>query len=219
MSSVRFETQPQEVTLTRFNTVSTISLLLTSPTWMRPVRTANFVLIFRIGTEGFITPAGSTTDPEQDIIIIMSPVPEPAASPCCLWPGRGALSPGVATGWTLAMSYQPRCLKTALYHQVPKVFWSNQVRWDIYSHFKGEKISDSDLISTGCAVRVQTHVAGHSIAYTTGLQMLRTLYLSSCFPLWFVFSDVVCEFALPSWVYRSNVSHAGKTPSMCSRLP
>lgn len=39
--------------LTRLNTVSTISLLDTSPTSTNPVRTANFILIPRIGMPGF----------------------------------------------------------------------------------------------------------------------------------------------------------------------
>lgn len=51
------------------STVSTMSLLLTSPTCMSPIRTANFIRMLRIGTEGLIIPAGSTTEPE----------PEPAA--------------------------------------------------------------------------------------------------------------------------------------------
>lgn len=56
-------------TLTRLSTVSTMSRLLTSPTCMSPMRTANFIRMLRIGTEGLIIPAGSTTGPE----------PEPAA--------------------------------------------------------------------------------------------------------------------------------------------
>lgn len=52
--------------LTRFKTVSTMSRLLTSPTWMSPIKTANFMRMLRMGTVGLIIPAGSTTDPELD---------------------------------------------------------------------------------------------------------------------------------------------------------
>lgn len=50
--------------LTRFSTVSTMSRLLTSPTCMSPIRTANFILILRMGTDGLMTPPGSTMEPE-----------------------------------------------------------------------------------------------------------------------------------------------------------
>lgn len=98
--------------LTRFKTVSTISLLLTSPTWIKPMSTANFILIFRIGTEGFITPAGRTTAPDPDTI--MSPVTEPVTT-CCPEPGGAAggggasrsvseAEPGAKTGFSLDIS-------------------------------------------------------------------------------------------------------------------
>ncbi len=97
--------------LTRFKTVSTISLLLTSPTWIKPMSTANFIWIFRIGTEGFITPAGRTTAPDPDTI--MSPVTEPVTT-CCPEPaaagGVGATrsvseaEPGDKTGFSLDIS-------------------------------------------------------------------------------------------------------------------
>lgn len=98
--------------LTRFKTVSTISLLLTSPTWIKPISTANFILIFRIGTEGFITPAGRTTAPDPDTI--MSPVTEPVTT-CCPEPGGAAggggasrsvseAEPGAKTGFSLDIS-------------------------------------------------------------------------------------------------------------------
>lgn len=44
-----------------WSTVSTMSLLLTSPTCMSSINTANFIRMLRIGTEGLIIPAGSTT--------------------------------------------------------------------------------------------------------------------------------------------------------------
>ena len=96
--------------LTRFRTVSTMSLLLTSPTWIRPMRTANFILIFRIGTEGLITPAGRTIEPAPDTII--SPVTAPVAA-CCPWPEGGSRSesktePGTETGFSLDISSQIR---------------------------------------------------------------------------------------------------------------
>ncbi|KAL1266452.1 hypothetical protein QQF64_002127 [Cirrhinus molitorella] len=69
-----------------------MSLLLTSPTWIKPMSTANFILIFRIGTEGFITPAGRTTAPDPDTI--MSPVTEPVTT-CCPEPGGAAAAGGV----------------------------------------------------------------------------------------------------------------------------
>lgn len=82
-----------------------MSRLVTSPTWISPMRTANFILIFRIGTDGLIIPAGSTTEPEADIIIVS---PETAAV-CCPWPGGGCRSesdiePGIATGLSLVIS-------------------------------------------------------------------------------------------------------------------
>ncbi|TNN54097.1 hypothetical protein EYF80_035718 [Liparis tanakae] len=74
-----------------FSTVSTMSLLLTSPTWIRPTSTANFIWIFLIGTGGLITPAGRTMEPAEDTIL--SPVaPEPAPAVTCCWteePGGG----------------------------------------------------------------------------------------------------------------------------------
>lgn len=62
--------------LTRLSTVSTMSLLLTSPTCMSPINTANFIRMLRIGTEGLIIPAGSTTEPEPDAPL-SSPIPPP----------------------------------------------------------------------------------------------------------------------------------------------
>lgn len=95
-----------------------MSLLLTSPTWIKPMSTANFILIFRIGTEGFITPAGRTTAPDPDTI--MSPVTEPVTT-CCPEPGGAAAvaaagggvgasrsvseaEPGAKTGFSLDIS-------------------------------------------------------------------------------------------------------------------
>lgn len=70
--------------LTRFSTVSTMSLLLTSPTWIRPTNTANFIWIFLIGTAGLITPAGRTIEPAADTILSpVAPEPAPAANCCC----------------------------------------------------------------------------------------------------------------------------------------
>ena len=97
--------------LTKFSTVSTISRLLTSPTWISPMRTANFILIFRIGTDGLIIPAGRTTEPEPDIIIVSPAAAAETAAACCLWPGGGCRSesdtePGIVTGLSLVMSTQ-----------------------------------------------------------------------------------------------------------------
>ena len=91
--------------LTRFSTVSTISRLLTSPTWISPIRTANFILIFRIGTDGLIIPVGRSTGPEPDIITAS---PETAAARCP-WPGGGCrcesdTEPGIVTGLSLVIS-------------------------------------------------------------------------------------------------------------------
>lgn len=66
--------------LTRLSTVSTMSLLLTSPTCMSPINTANFIRMLRIGTEGLIIPAGSTTEPEPDAPL-NSPIPLPPLPP------------------------------------------------------------------------------------------------------------------------------------------
>lgn len=96
--------------LTRFSTVSTMSRLLTSPTWMSPMRTANFIRILRIGTDGLIIPAGSTTDPEPDAL--SSPItatllplpPPPPPAPTEMSPaGCGS---GPDTGFSLAI-YPP----------------------------------------------------------------------------------------------------------------
>lgn len=65
--------------LTRFSTVSTMSRLLTSPTWMSPIKTANFMRMLRMGTDGLIIPAGSTTDPELDAL--SSPITAAAEPP------------------------------------------------------------------------------------------------------------------------------------------
>lgn len=73
--------------LTRFSTVSTMSRLLTSPTSISPTTTANFILIFRIGTDGSMVPAGKTIEPEPAIIIIItggSPAAEAPAAASCL---------------------------------------------------------------------------------------------------------------------------------------
>ena len=85
-------------TLTRFSTVSTMSLLLTSPTWIRPTSTANFIWIFLIGTAGLITPAGRTMEPAADTILSPVTAPElaPAAATCCC--GCGAEEPGGGCG-------------------------------------------------------------------------------------------------------------------------
>lgn len=69
LSLLLFPPPPQ---LTRLSTVSTMSRLLTSPTWIRPTNTANFIWIFLIGTAGLITPAGRTIEPAADTIL--SPV-------------------------------------------------------------------------------------------------------------------------------------------------
>lgn len=71
--------------LTRLSTVSTMSLLLTSPTCMSPINTANFIRMLRIGTEGLIIPAGSTTAPEPDAPL-GSPVPLPPPAPTAMSP-------------------------------------------------------------------------------------------------------------------------------------
>lgn len=98
--------------LTRFSTVSTMSRLLTSPTWMSPMRTANFIRILRIGTDGLIIPAGSTTDPEPDALsspitatlLLPPPPPPPPPAPTEISPaGCGS---GPDTGFSLAI-YPP----------------------------------------------------------------------------------------------------------------
>lgn len=78
--------------LTKFRTVSTISRLPTCPTWIRPVRTANFILIFRIGTDGFIIPIGRTTEPEPHVTVVSAAAPAEAAAACCRWPEAGCRS-------------------------------------------------------------------------------------------------------------------------------
>ncbi|RLW08206.1 hypothetical protein DV515_00003175, partial [Chloebia gouldiae] len=96
----------------RFSTVSTMSRLLTSPTWMSPMRTANFIRILRIGTDGLIIPAGSTTDPEPDALsspitatlLLPPPPPPPPPAPTEISPaGCGS---GPDTGFSLAI-YPP----------------------------------------------------------------------------------------------------------------
>lgn len=108
-----------------------MSLLLTSPTWIKPMSTANFILIFRIGTEGFITPAGRTTAPDPDTII--SPVTDPVKT-CCPEPGGGGASrsvseaePGGKTGFSLGIPTRipkkersPRS-HLLLYHRGPSI--------------------------------------------------------------------------------------------------
>lgn len=99
--------------LTRFSTVSTMSRLLTSPTWMSPMRTANFIRMLRIGTDGLIIPAGSTTDPEPDalsspitatLLLLLLPPPPPPPAPTEMSPaGCGS---GPDTGFSLAI-YPP----------------------------------------------------------------------------------------------------------------
>lgn len=92
--------------LTRFSTVSTMSRLLTSPTWMSPMRTANFIRMLRIGTDGLIIPAGSTTEPAPDalsspITATLPPPPPPPPAPTEMSPaGCGS---GPAAGFSLAI--------------------------------------------------------------------------------------------------------------------
>lgn len=97
--------------LTKFSTVSTISRLPTCPTWIRPVRTANFVLIFRIGTDGFIIPTGRTTEPEPHVTVVSAAAPAEAAAACCRWPEAGCrserdTSTGIVTAASLDISRQ-----------------------------------------------------------------------------------------------------------------
>lgn len=102
--------------LTRLSTVSTMSLLLTSPTCMSPINTANFIRMLRIGTEGLIIPAGSTTEPEPDgplsSPIPLPPPPPPALpppppppAPTAMSPTGGGSSPG--PGFSLAICPPP----------------------------------------------------------------------------------------------------------------
>ena len=86
--------------LTRFSTVSTMSLLLTSPTWIRPTSTANFIWIFLIGTAGLITPAGRTIEPAEDTILSpVAPEPAPAATCCCCCDGGCCCAEEPGGGW------------------------------------------------------------------------------------------------------------------------
>lgn len=67
-------------------------------------------MIFRIGTDGFIIPAGRTTEPDPDIITV-SPAAAETAAACCPWPGGGCRSesdsePGIVTGLPLVISSQ-----------------------------------------------------------------------------------------------------------------
>lgn len=91
------------------------------------MRTANFILIFRIGTDGLIIPAGRTTEPEPDIIIVSPAAAAETAAACCLWLGGGCRSesdtePGIVTGLSLVMSTQTgRLFGRGLLHVFPLV--------------------------------------------------------------------------------------------------
>ena len=115
--------QRRKCVLTKFNTVSTISRLLTSPTWISPTSTANFILIFRIGTAGLIIPAGRTTEPEPDIIIV-SPAAAETAAACCPWPAGGLRSesdsePGIVTGLSLVISSKTERFQVPFQRSLP----------------------------------------------------------------------------------------------------
>lgn len=95
--------------LTRFSTVSTMSRLLTSPTWMSPMRTANFIRMLRIGTDGLIIPAGSTTEPAPDALgspIATTPPPPPPPPPAPTEMSPAGCGSGPAADFSLAI-YPP----------------------------------------------------------------------------------------------------------------
>lgn len=80
-----------------------MSRWLTSPTWISPTRTANFILIFRIGSDGLMSPVGRTTEPAPDIIAVSAGRAETAAA-CCPWPGGGRRFESIVTGLSLVIS-------------------------------------------------------------------------------------------------------------------
>lgn len=119
--------------LTKFSTVSTISRLPTCPTWIKPVRTANFILIFRIGTDGFIIPTGRTTEPEPPVTVVSAAAPAEAAAACCRWPEAGCrserdTSTGIVTAASLDISRQSGELLMSPQQETQSMLWSVQNR-------------------------------------------------------------------------------------------